>query len=96
MHMQNSRCNDLIEKTAMALNEDIVALMLLAVQRNNLRLSVKAALDRALPHTGSKVEDIVRECLFPFPFIWYLFFFGRRRIFFWRIFGRIVVFVWKN
>ena len=44
--MQNSRCDDLIEKTAAALNEDIVALMLLAVQRDNLLLSVKAALNR--------------------------------------------------
>ena len=44
--MQNSCCDDLIEKTAAALNQDIVALMLLAVQRDNLRLSVKAALNR--------------------------------------------------
>jgi hypothetical protein len=46
MHMQKSRCNDLIEKTAAALNQDIVALMLLAVQRDNIQLSVKAALYR--------------------------------------------------
>ena len=44
--MQNSHCDDLIEKTAEALNEDIVALMLFAVQRDNLQLSVKAALNR--------------------------------------------------
>ena len=44
--MQNSRCDDLIEKTAAALKEDIVALMLFATQRDNLRLSVKTALDR--------------------------------------------------
>ena len=46
MHVQNTRCNDLIEKTAAVLNEDIVALMLLAVQRDNLQLSVKTALTR--------------------------------------------------
>jgi hypothetical protein len=46
MHRQNGHCNDLIEKTAAALNDDIVALMLLAVQRGNLELSVKVALDR--------------------------------------------------
>ncbi len=46
MHRQNERCDDLIEKTAAALNEDIVALMLLAVQRGNLGLSVKTALNR--------------------------------------------------
>jgi len=73
MHMQNSRCDNLIEKTAAALNEDMVALMLLAVQRDNLQWSVKAALDRALPHTGSEVRHIVGECLFPFPYIWFFF-----------------------
>ena len=46
MHTQNGKCNDLIEKTAEALNEDAVALMLLAVQKDNLKLSVKLALNR--------------------------------------------------
>ena len=44
MHMQNSRCYDLIEKTAGTLNDDIVSLMLLAAQRDNVQLSVKEAL----------------------------------------------------
>ena len=46
MHMRNSPCDDLIEKTAAALNDDVVTLMLLAVQRDNLRLSVNMALKR--------------------------------------------------
>ena len=46
MHRQNADCNDLIEKTAEASNEDTVALMLLAVQNGNLELSVKMALNR--------------------------------------------------
>ena len=46
MHQQNRRCDNIVEKTAAALNEDIVALMLLAVQRDNLELSVKTALNR--------------------------------------------------
>jgi hypothetical protein len=46
MHMQNRHCNNLIETTAAALNEDAVTLMLLAVQRDNLQLSVKSALNR--------------------------------------------------
>jgi len=46
MQRQNRSCKDLIEKTAAALNEDIVVLMLLAVQRGNLELSVKTALNR--------------------------------------------------
>ena len=46
MHLQNSRCDTLIEATAAALNVDIVTLMLLAAQRDNLRLSVNSALKR--------------------------------------------------
>ena len=43
MHLNGSHCGDLIEKTAAALNDDAVMLMLLAVQRNNVELSVKHA-----------------------------------------------------
>ena len=46
MHRQNAHCNDLIEMTAAALNEDTVALMLLVVQKDNLELSVNVALNR--------------------------------------------------
>ena len=46
MHRQNGHCDDLVEKTAVALNEDAVALMLLAVQNDNLELSIKVALNR--------------------------------------------------
>ena len=57
MHMKDSRCNGLIEETAVALNDDIVALMFLAVQRGNTELSVKVALSRwALRSSQSKVR----------------------------------------
>ncbi|KAH9169810.1 hypothetical protein EDB89DRAFT_1854135 [Lactarius sanguifluus] len=46
MHKQNLGCDKLIETTAAALNDDIVGLMLLAVQKGNLELSVKRALHR--------------------------------------------------
>ncbi|KAI9433147.1 hypothetical protein H4582DRAFT_2061193 [Lactarius indigo] len=46
MHKQSMGCDKLIETTAAALNDDIVGLMLLAVQRGNLELSVKTALER--------------------------------------------------
>ena len=46
MHMKDSCCENLVEETAVALNEDTVALMVLAVQKNNLNLSVKTALRR--------------------------------------------------
>ena len=42
-HMNGSNCGDLVEKTATALNEDAVVLMLLAVQRDNMELSVRYA-----------------------------------------------------
>ena len=45
MHKENARCDELIEKTAEALN-DTVALMLLAIQKDNLLLSVTSALNR--------------------------------------------------
>jgi hypothetical protein len=46
MHKPNVQCGDLVEETAGALNNDVVALMLLAVQRSNLELSVKLAVKR--------------------------------------------------
>ncbi|KAH9054680.1 hypothetical protein EDB87DRAFT_1834670 [Lactarius vividus] len=70
MHKQNMGCDWLIEMTAAALNDDIVRLMLLAVQMGNLELSVKGALARVHFCTGMDIRHIVRECLFPFPYIW--------------------------
>jgi GTPase SAR1 family protein len=78
MHRQNTHCHDLIKKTAAGLNDDTVALMLLAVQRGNLELSVKSVLIHLYSGTVLKVtavKDLVRECLRPFPYIW---FFGVR------------------
>jgi hypothetical protein len=43
MHINGSHCGNLIKKTAAALKEDAVMLMLVAVQRNNVELSVKLA-----------------------------------------------------
>ena len=41
--MDGSHCGNLVEKTAAALNDEVVMLMLLAVQRGNVELSVKVA-----------------------------------------------------
>ena len=41
--MNGSHCGNLVEKTAAALNEEAVMLMLLAVQRGNVELSAKTA-----------------------------------------------------
>ncbi|KAH9066208.1 hypothetical protein EDB87DRAFT_696152 [Lactarius vividus] len=70
MHRQNMRCDKLIETTAAALDNDVVALMLLAVQRGSLELSVKTALNRVYSYAGIKVKDMVRECIIVFPYIW--------------------------
>ena len=43
MHVKGGQCGELVEKTAAALNDDAVILMLLAVQRGNVELSVKTA-----------------------------------------------------
>ena len=45
MHKHNERCTELIEATANALSGGTVALMLIAVQRDNLELSVKKAVE---------------------------------------------------
>ncbi|KAF8263135.1 hypothetical protein EI94DRAFT_622062 [Lactarius quietus] len=70
MHKKDSRCDDLVEKTAAALNEDTVALMLLAVQRGNIELSVKTSLSRVHRLTGFEVDQVIRACLVPFPYLW--------------------------
>ena len=46
MHIHGQRCTDLIEVTANALSRGVVALMLVAVQRDNLELSVNQAIER--------------------------------------------------
>ena len=43
MHINGTHCGDLIEKTAAALNDDALMLMLASVQRNNVELSVRFA-----------------------------------------------------
>ncbi|KAF8270882.1 hypothetical protein EI94DRAFT_665315 [Lactarius quietus] len=52
MHMKDSRCDGLVKETAAALNKDTVALMLLAIQRGNIDLSVNTALNRSCPSTN--------------------------------------------
>jgi hypothetical protein len=45
MHKHDQRCTDLIEVTANALSGGVVALMLLAIQRDNLELSITKAVE---------------------------------------------------
>ncbi|KAN0129344.1 hypothetical protein V8E53_012828 [Lactarius tabidus] len=70
MHKKSACCDDLIEKTGADLNRDTVALMLLAVQKGNLELSVKVALRRA-GFRVKRAKSIVQECLSSFPYLWW-------------------------
>ena len=45
MHKGDQRCTDLIEATADTLSKGAVALMLIALQRDNLELSIKKAVE---------------------------------------------------
>jgi hypothetical protein len=45
MHRPTQRCTELIEKTASGLSGSVVTLMLLAVQKDNLELSIKHAVE---------------------------------------------------
>ena len=46
MDLKETRCDTLIEATATALNEEVVALMLVTVQKDNVGLSGNLALKR--------------------------------------------------
>jgi hypothetical protein len=64
MHKPGMRCNKLVEETAAALNDDAVALMLLAVQRSNLELSVKLAVMRWVCWHKALREYLSSQCSF--------------------------------
>ena len=44
MHKDGQQCTDLIKQTANSLSGDMVALMLMAVQKDNLELSITSAI----------------------------------------------------
>ena len=46
MHEAGRRCMELLETTATALNDGVVAVMLLAVQRGNLELCINVSVTR--------------------------------------------------
>ena len=45
MHKHGERCTHLIETTANSLSGNVVALMLLTVQKDNLELNIKKAVE---------------------------------------------------
>ncbi len=63
MGLKKTRCDTLIEETATALNEEIVALMLVAVQKDNLGLSVNLALKQSVHYfKGAVGGNLIRPC----------------------------------
>jgi len=70
MHKTGGHCIELIEKTAIALNQDAITLMLLSLQKDNVELSVKTAWRCVHCLVTFEVEHVIRECLFAFPYIW--------------------------
>ena len=54
MHKVESRCDSLLEETAEALDEDVLALMLLAVQKADLVLSIRTAVTQYVFHMKNR------------------------------------------
>jgi hypothetical protein len=50
MHEPCQPCTELLETTANALNDGVVAVMVLAVKKENLKLSINAAVMRFVFH----------------------------------------------
>ena len=46
LHQSETRCHTLLEETVKALNDDVVVLMLLAVQRGYLEICIRLAIKR--------------------------------------------------
>jgi hypothetical protein len=45
MHKEGQQCTELIETTSNALHSDAVALILLSIQKGNLKLNIKKAVE---------------------------------------------------
>ncbi|KAJ7112343.1 hypothetical protein C8R44DRAFT_798372 [Mycena epipterygia] len=75
MEKPDARCDDLVESTVDALNPEAVTLMLLAVQTQNLELSVQHAVyctSEQLTSGKTATKHIVKQCLMGFPQLWLL------------------------
>jgi len=76
MRAETSSCNELIEKTADALNEDTLKLLFVSVQENNINLSIRYAVRDALHREHNDKDDtarlrlIVEGTMAWFPHVW--------------------------
>ncbi|KAI6155976.1 hypothetical protein BKA82DRAFT_4084406 [Pisolithus tinctorius] len=68
MHEAGASCSALIIETANALHEDVLRHMLVAVQRENLMISVEMAVKRTSFESDGR--SIVESCVGYFPHLW--------------------------
>jgi len=74
MNKPGQRCTELIEKTANALSGSVVALMLLAIQKDDLELNIRRAVKwahAAFERGDGDTDAILKLCILAFPSIWY-------------------------
>ncbi len=67
MNKPEACCDNLIQTTAEALHEDVIALMLVAVQKDNLGLSVNLALKQSVHPFKETVGGISSGCTGSIP-----------------------------
>jgi len=72
MNQQETRCDTLLEATASELNEDVVTLMLVAVQKDNLGLSVSLALKRSVHQFMGTVVGTSLSCAGSIPVVGFM------------------------
>jgi len=74
MHNPGQQCNGLIEMTANALSDGVVALMLFAVQAGrNLELNIAYAIGKAtstVEREDASTEEVMKLCILAFPSLW--------------------------
>ncbi|KAF9531334.1 hypothetical protein CPB83DRAFT_786637, partial [Crepidotus variabilis] len=75
MHKIGQRCDNLIEATADALQDESVMIMLRAVQKENLEHSITLSVKKTTPHLQDpRVEGLglegVKRCIMYFPSLW--------------------------
>ncbi|KIO06715.1 hypothetical protein M404DRAFT_439374 [Pisolithus tinctorius Marx 270] len=68
MHEPGASCSGLIIETADALHEDVLRHMLVAVQRENLMISLEMAVKRTSFESDGR--RIVESCMRYFPHLW--------------------------
>jgi len=73
MNKPSQKCEGLIEITANALSGSVVALMLLAVQRDDLELSIRYAIGKAysaVEQGSTSMDEVMELCILGFPLLY--------------------------